>query len=46
MNHRRHHRQLVAAGARGRGMVPVLRDTGRAGLVYAAGLALGLVIGR
>ncbi|MEH3033402.1 MAG: 1,4-dihydroxy-2-naphthoate polyprenyltransferase [Aeromicrobium erythreum] len=35
----------VLAGATGPALLPVLRDTGLAELVYAAGLALGLVIG-
>ncbi len=38
-------RQLVASGAKGLALIPVLRDTGLAELVYAAGLALGLAIG-
>ncbi|KQX74684.1 MULTISPECIES: 1,4-dihydroxy-2-naphthoate polyprenyltransferase [Aeromicrobium] len=35
----------VASGARGMALIPVLRDTGLAELVYAAGLAIGLAIG-
>lgn len=38
-------RQIVASGAGGMALIPVLRDTGLAELVYAAGLAIGLVIG-
>jgi 1,4-dihydroxy-2-naphthoate octaprenyltransferase len=38
-------RQVVASGAQGMALIPVLRDTGLAELVYAAGLALGLFIG-
>lgn len=38
-------RQLVASGAQGMALIPVLRDTGLAELVYAAGLAIGLAIG-
>jgi 1,4-dihydroxy-2-naphthoate octaprenyltransferase len=38
-------RQTVASGAKGMALIPVLRDSGLAELVYAAGLALGLVIG-
>ena len=36
---------VVASGARGLALIPVLKDTGIAELVYAAGLAIGLVIG-
>ncbi len=35
-------RQVVASGAKGLALIPVLRDTGLAELVYAGGLALGL----
>jgi 1,4-dihydroxy-2-naphthoate octaprenyltransferase len=38
-------RQVVASGAGGMALIPVLRDTGLAELVYAAGLAIGLAIG-
>ena len=38
-------RQVVASGGQGMGLIPVLRDTGLAELVYAAGLALGLFVG-
>ena len=38
-------RQVVASGAGGMALIPVLRDTGLAELVYAAGLAIGLTIG-
>jgi len=38
-------RQVVASGAKGLALIPVLRDTGLAELVYAVGLALGLFIG-
>ncbi|AXT86688.1 1,4-dihydroxy-2-naphthoate polyprenyltransferase [Aeromicrobium sp. A1-2] len=38
-------RQTVASGSSGMALIPVLRDTGLAELVYAAGLGLGLVIG-
>jgi 1,4-dihydroxy-2-naphthoate polyprenyltransferase len=38
-------RQVVASGATGLDLIPVLRDTGLAELTYAAGLALGLFIG-
>ena len=38
-------RQAVASGAKGMALIPVLRDTGLAELVYAVGLALGLFIG-
>ncbi|WP_344769817.1 1,4-dihydroxy-2-naphthoate polyprenyltransferase [Aeromicrobium panaciterrae] len=38
-------RQVVASGAGGMALIPVLRDTGLAELVYAAGLALGLALG-
>jgi 1,4-dihydroxy-2-naphthoate octaprenyltransferase len=38
-------RQVVASGAKGLALIPVLRDTGLAELAYAAGLALGLFIG-
>ena len=38
-------RQTVASGAKGLALIPVLRDTGLAELVYAGGLALGLAIG-
>ncbi|MGA8987063.1 1,4-dihydroxy-2-naphthoate polyprenyltransferase [Aeromicrobium sp.] len=38
-------RQTVASGSTGMTLIPVLRDTGLAELVYAAGLGLGLVIG-
>ncbi|MBA2740174.1 MAG: 1,4-dihydroxy-2-naphthoate polyprenyltransferase, partial [Nocardioidaceae bacterium] len=34
----------VLRRARGAGLVPVLRDTGRAELVWAGGLALGLLL--
>jgi len=34
----------VADGATGRGLVPVLGATGRVQLLYAGGLALGLVL--
>ena len=36
---------VVASGAKGMALIPVLRDTGLAELVYAAGLAIGLAIG-
>ncbi|NRQ49548.1 1,4-dihydroxy-2-naphthoate polyprenyltransferase [Aeromicrobium stalagmiti] len=36
---------VVASGAQGMALIPVLRDTGLAELVYAAGLAIGLAIG-
>jgi 1,4-dihydroxy-2-naphthoate octaprenyltransferase len=36
---------VVASGAKGMALIPVLRDTGLAELVYAAGLAIGLTIG-
>jgi 1,4-dihydroxy-2-naphthoate octaprenyltransferase len=36
---------VVASGATGMALIPVLRDTGLAQLVYAAGLAIGLAIG-
>jgi 1,4-dihydroxy-2-naphthoate octaprenyltransferase len=36
---------VVASGAKGMTLIPVLRDTGLAELVYAAGLAIGLAIG-
>jgi 1,4-dihydroxy-2-naphthoate octaprenyltransferase len=39
-------RQTVASGAKGMALIPVLRDIGMSELVYAAGLALGLIIGR
>ncbi len=35
----------VASGAKGMALIPVLRDTGLAELVYAAGLAIGLAVG-
>ncbi|MET0766948.1 MAG: 1,4-dihydroxy-2-naphthoate polyprenyltransferase [Aeromicrobium sp.] len=38
-------RQVVASGAQGMALIPVLKDTGLAELVYAAGLAIGLAIG-
>ena len=38
-------RQVVASGAKGLDLIPVLRDTGLAELVYAGGLALGLALG-
>jgi 1,4-dihydroxy-2-naphthoate polyprenyltransferase len=38
-------RQVVASGGKGMALIPVLRDTGLAELVYAVGLALGLFIG-
>jgi len=38
-------RQAVASGAKGMALIPVLRDTGLAELVFAVGLALGLFIG-
>jgi 1,4-dihydroxy-2-naphthoate octaprenyltransferase len=38
-------RQVVASGAQGMALIPVLRDTGLAELVYAAGLAAGLALG-
>ncbi|MET1036840.1 MAG: 1,4-dihydroxy-2-naphthoate polyprenyltransferase, partial [Aeromicrobium sp.] len=38
-------RQVVASGAQGMALIPVLKDTGLAELVYAAGLAVGLAIG-
>ncbi|MET0930586.1 MAG: 1,4-dihydroxy-2-naphthoate polyprenyltransferase [Aeromicrobium sp.] len=38
-------RQVVASGAQGMALIPVLRDTGLAELVYAAGIAIGLTIG-
>jgi len=38
-------RQVVASGAGGMALIPVLRDTGLAELVYALGLAVGLTIG-
>ena len=38
-------RQVVASGGKGMALIPVLRDTGIAELVYAVGLALGLFIG-
>ncbi len=38
-------RQVVASGAKGMALIPVLKDTGIAELVYAGGLALGLAIG-
>nr|MCW2727279.1 1,4-dihydroxy-2-naphthoate polyprenyltransferase [Aeromicrobium sp.] len=38
-------RQVVASGAGGMALIPVLRDIGLAELVYAAGLAIGLAIG-
>jgi 1,4-dihydroxy-2-naphthoate octaprenyltransferase len=36
---------VVASGAKGMALIPVLRDTGLAELLYAAGLAIGLWIG-
>ncbi|MCW2841780.1 MAG: 1,4-dihydroxy-2-naphthoate polyprenyltransferase [Aeromicrobium sp.] len=38
-------RQVVASGAQGMALIPVLRDTGLAELLYAAGLAVGLALG-
>jgi 1,4-dihydroxy-2-naphthoate octaprenyltransferase len=38
-------RQVVASGADGMALIPVLRDIGLAELVYSAGLALGLALG-
>jgi 1,4-dihydroxy-2-naphthoate octaprenyltransferase len=38
-------RQVVSSGAQGMALIPVLRDTGLAELVYAGGLALGLALG-
>ncbi|KQV77040.1 1,4-dihydroxy-2-naphthoate octaprenyltransferase [Aeromicrobium sp. Root344] len=38
-------RQAVTSGAKGMALIPVLRDTGLAELVFAVGLALGLFIG-
>lgn len=38
-------RQVVASGAGGMALIPVLRDIGLAELVYAAGLAIGLALG-
>ena len=37
--------RVVASGAKGLALIPVLRDTGLAELVYAGGLALGLALG-
>lgn len=37
--------RVVASGATGMSLIPVLRDTGLAELVYAVGLAIGLAIG-
>ncbi len=37
--------RIVASGAKGLALIPVLRDTGLAELLYAAGLALGLALG-
>jgi 1,4-dihydroxy-2-naphthoate octaprenyltransferase len=37
--------RTVASGTSGPALVPVLRDTGLAELVLAAGLALGLTLG-
>ncbi|MRK00413.1 1,4-dihydroxy-2-naphthoate polyprenyltransferase [Aeromicrobium sp. S22] len=36
---------IVASGAKGMALIPVLRDSGLIELVYAAGLAIGLAIG-
>ena len=38
-------RQIVASGATGPALIPVLQSIGLAELVYAAGLAIGLAIG-
>jgi 1,4-dihydroxy-2-naphthoate octaprenyltransferase len=38
-------RQVVASGAQGMALIPVLKDTGIAELLYAAGLAVGLALG-
>lgn len=38
-------RQIVAGGASGPALIPVLQSIGLAELVYAAGLALGLAVG-
>jgi 1,4-dihydroxy-2-naphthoate octaprenyltransferase len=38
-------RQTVASGAKGLALIPVLRDTGLAELVYAACLAIGFTLG-
>ena len=37
--------RTVVSGAAGPALIPVLRDTGLAELVLAAGLALGLALG-
>jgi len=36
--------RAVLAGADGRELLPVLRDTGRLELVYAVGLGIGLML--
>jgi 1,4-dihydroxy-2-naphthoate octaprenyltransferase len=37
--------RLVASGATGRDLIPVLRDTGRVELAYAVLLAVALAVG-
>jgi 1,4-dihydroxy-2-naphthoate octaprenyltransferase len=36
--------RAVLGGADGRELLPVLRDTGRLELIYAIGLAVGLIL--